>query len=63
MLTDDIADTIIIQGGCNDISDKNSNPEDIAKVTGSLGNLCCGHGVNPVLISSLIPYVEKLSFE
>ena len=53
-LTDDTPDTIIIQGGCNNISDKNANPEGIAIAIGSLGNLCRSHGVNQVLISPLI---------
>ena len=42
-LTDDTPGTIIIQGGCNDVSNKNSNPEDITKSIGSLGNLCRSH--------------------
>ena len=54
MLTDDTLDTIIIQSGCNDIYNRNSNPKDIAKAIGSLGNRCRSHGVNQVLISSLI---------
>ena len=53
-LTDDTPDTIIIQGGCNNISDKTANPEGIAIAIGSLGNLCRSHGVNQVLISPLI---------
>lgn len=52
-LTDNTAGTIIIQGGCS-LSNKNSNREDIAKATAVLGNLCCSHGVNQVLNSSLI---------
>ena len=54
MFADHTPDTIIIQGGCNDVFNKNSSLKDIAKATGSLGNLCCSHGVNQVLISSLI---------
>ena len=53
-LTDNTPGTIIIQGGCNDVSNKNSNPEDITKSIGSLGNLCRSHGVNQVLISPLL---------
>lgn len=52
-LTDDTPNTIIIQGECNDVSDKNSNREDIANATGSLGNLCRSLGVNQVLVSLL----------
>ena len=51
MFTDDTPDTITIQGGSN----KNSNPKDIPKAIRSLGNLCRSHGVNQVLISSLMP--------
>ena len=57
-LTDDTPHTIIIQGGRNNVSNKNSNPKDIAKAIGSLGNLCRSHGVNQVLISS-VKNVEK----
>ena len=35
-LTDVKSDTIIIQDRCTNISNKNSNPEDIAKAIGSL---------------------------
>ena len=50
-LTDDTPNTIIIQGGCSNIPDKNANPKGIAIAIGSLGNLCRSHGVNQVLIS------------
>ena len=53
-LTDDTPNTIIIRGGCSNISDKNANPKGIATAIGSLGNLCRSHGVNQVLISPLI---------
>ena len=54
MLTDDTNDPIFIQNGFNCVSNKNSNPEDIFKAVGSLGNLCHSHRVNQVLISLLI---------
>ena len=53
-LTDDTLDTIIIQSGYNNIYSRNSNSKDIAKAIGSLGNRCRSHGVNQILISSLI---------
>ena len=54
MLTDDTLNTIINQSGCNDVCSRNSNPKDIAKAIGNLGNCCRSHGVNQELISSLI---------
>ena len=53
-LTDDTPDTIIIQSGCNDVSKKGSNPEDIAKAIGSPEDLCRNDEINQVLISSLL---------
>ena len=53
-LFDNTPDTIIIPGGCNDVSNKNSNFKDIAKAVGRIENLCCNHGANQVLILSLI---------
>ena len=45
-LIDDAPDTMIIQDGCNDVSNKNSNSKDIAKATGILGNIYRNHDLH-----------------
>lgn len=53
-LTDDTPDSIIIQGGCNDISNPDRTPRAIANDIIEIGNLCQQYGVNDVLVSSII---------
>lgn len=45
---------ILIHGGCNDIYNKTSTPENIAKDLLEIAKTCRGYGVNDVFISSII---------
>ena len=53
-LTDDSPNRIVLHAGCNDVGDRNSTPEDIAKKIQELAMLCRSYGVNEVFISSII---------
>ena len=57
-LIDDAPDTVIIQDGCNDVSNKNSNSKDIAKATGILGNICRNHDLH---VEKTFIWIIKLS--
>ena len=44
----------VILHGCNDVSNRNASPEQIANVTKDLAEMCRGYRVNKIFVSSLI---------
>ena len=53
-LVDETPDRVIIHAGCNDIPNRNSSPEEIAKEIIKLAELSRAYGVNDVFVSALI---------
>ena len=47
-LADKTPNRVIIHGGCNDVSNKNTTHEQIANDIADIAVICCGHGVNKV---------------
>ena len=45
---------VILHGECNDVSNRNASPEQIANDTKDLAEVCRGYGVNEIFVSSLI---------
>ena len=44
----------MIHAGCNDVSNRNKTPENIAEDIMNLAELCRSYGVNEVFVSALI---------
>ena len=45
---------VTLHGGCNDVSNRNASPEQIANNIKDLAEMCCEYGVNEIFVSSLI---------
>ena len=53
-LFEETPDMIILHGGCNDVTNKNSTPEKIANEIANMAILCRDYGVKDVFISAMI---------
>lgn len=53
-LVDETPNRVIIHGGCNDISNRSINEQNIANSIIDIANLCRQHGVNDIFISSVV---------
>ena len=51
---DETLNRVLLHGGCNDLSKKNVSPEQISNDIKDLAEMCCGYGVNEILVSFLI---------
>ena len=58
-LVNETADKIILHGGCNDVNNKDSNPEKTANEIADMAILCRDYGVNDVFISIMICRRDK----
>ena len=58
-LIDEILESIILDGGWNDLSDKNSTPEKIVNETGDIGELCRSYDMNDIFMSIIIFLKKK----
>ena len=45
---------VILHGGCNDVSNRNASPKQIANGIKDLVEMCRGYGVNEIFVSFLI---------
>ena len=59
-LIDETTDRIILNGGCNDVNNKNSTPEKTANEIADMAILCRDHGINDIFISVIICRRGKL---
>ena len=59
-LVDETLNRIILFGGCNDVSNTNASPEQIANDIKDLAETCRGYGENKIFISSLICRKKQL---
>ena len=53
-LLDETPNQVILHGGCNDVSNRNASPEQIANYIKDLVEVCRGFGMNEIFVSSLI---------
>ena len=53
-LVDETPNQVILHSGCNDVSNRNASPEQIANDIKVLAEMCRGYGVNKIFVSTLI---------
>ena len=53
-LIDETPDRITLHGGCYDVNNKNSTPEEIVNEITDMAILCFDYGVNDIFISAMI---------
>ena len=53
-LVDETPNRVVLHGGCNDGSNRNASPEQIANDIKDLAGMCRGYGVNEIFVSNLI---------